>query len=405
MSYYLINPFGRVVAIDDKKEYERFLNTEGFVKPTLKQEQDYINERMRIIAGMRNPQSEKEDNQKGVYFATVSQTKKDGYSNASLALIEELKNLGINVSTANRGQKIALLFHNPYSILSIESPFRLIFTMFESDKIPDDWHDYLEAADLIIVPSKWCSSIFEKSGFKTTVVPLGYDHKLFKFVKRHNKAQKHEVFTFLHYNAFNIRKGFTEVLQAFIEEFDKTEPVKMIFKTVLEHPPLQIRKEMYPNIEVIAGETDNEELVEICNRSDCFVFPSRGEGFGIPPLEAMATGMPAIVPNAHGITEYFNKNYMYEVKIEGNCPALYSRYKGIDVGKMVVCDMKDLKRQMRWIYEHQDEAFKMGEKAAKYVQNWTYEKTAKALKEIIDEYMMKEIIDRPLRNSLTLEVI
>ena len=94
MSYYLINPFGRVVAIDDKKEYERFLNTEGFVKPTLKQEQDYINERMRIIAGMRNPQSEKEDNQKGVYFATVSQTKKDGYSNASLALIEELKNLG-----------------------------------------------------------------------------------------------------------------------------------------------------------------------------------------------------------------------------------------------------------------------------------------------------------------------
>ena len=400
---FLINPFGRIVAIDDPQEYERFLATEGFKKPTQKEEQDYINARMQIMETMRNPKEE--DSKKGVYMATVSQQKKDGYSNASLALMRELKELGVNISTAHRDQKIALLFHNPYSILSIESPFKIIYTMFESDKIPDDWHDYLEAADLIIVPSKWCQSVFEKAGFKPMVIPLGYDDKLFKPLKRHKKAEKHEPFVFLHYNAFNIRKGFTEVFQAFTEEFDKIEPVKMIFKTVLEHPPLQIRKEMYPNIEVIAGQSSDEELLKTLGRSDCFVFPSRGEGFGLPPLEAMATGIPAIVPNAHGITEYFNTNYMYEVKVEGTCPALYSRYKGVDVGKMVVCSVKDLKRQMRWVYEHQAEVLNLGKKAQTYAKKWTYVQTASKLKEVIDEYMGKEVSDWPLKNSLTLEVI
>ena len=119
----------------------------------------------------------------------------------------------------------------------------------------------------------------------------------------------------------------------------------------------------------------------------------------------MATGIPAIVPNAHGITEYFNSNYMYEVRVEGTCPALYSRYKGVDVGKMVVCSVKDLKRQMRWAYEHQDEVLNLGRKVQTYAKKWTYAKTALTLKEVIDEYLEKDIKDRPLKNSLTLEVI
>jgi glycosyltransferase involved in cell wall biosynthesis len=401
---FLINPFGRVVAIDSQEEYDRFLATEGFSKPSPKQEEDYKKERYLIVENMRNPQVES-DNPTDVYLNTVSQGKKDGYSNASAALLLELGKIGINISTVNKGQKIALLFHNPYSVLRLEAPFRIIFTMFESDKIPDDWHDYLEAADLVIVPSKWCQSVFEKSGFKPTVVPLGYDANLFQFKQRENKAKKHEPFTFLHYNAFNVRKGFLEVFKAFTEEFDTAEPVKMIFKTVQENPPPLIRKEMYPNIEIIKGQSSDGELLDICARSDCFVFPSRGEGFGLTPLEAMATGLPAIVPNAHGITEYFDKNYMYEVKVGGTCPAIYSRYKGIDVGKMVVCDIKDLRKQMRWVYEHQDEALAMGKKAAKYVQKWTYANTALALKEIIEEFAAKPVSERPLRNTLTLEVL
>ncbi|MDC0709389.1 glycosyltransferase family 1 protein [Stigmatella sp. ncwal1] len=42
---------------------------------------------------------------------------------------------------------------------------------------------------------------------------------------------------------------------------------------------------------------------ELMRRAAVFVFPSRGEGFGLPPLEAMHLGTPAIVSNAGSLPE------------------------------------------------------------------------------------------------------
>lgn len=399
---HLINPFGRIVSVSDA-DYDLWLSTPGFSKATKEQAEAFVKERIEKVD--RQNQPEEIDNEHGIYFATVSQGGKDGYSMASGCLVKELKEKGYQVKTFNTGQNLAILFHNPYSVLQLENPHRIIYTMFESDKIPDDWHDYLEAADLVIVPSKWCQGVFKKAGIETKVVPLGYDGTVFTFKKRENKLKQRKDFVFLHYNAFNIRKGFPEVLKAFVKAFEKTEPVKMIFKTTLESPPLPIRKEQYPNIEVITGKVSQKEMLDICYRSDCFVFPSRGEGFGIPPLEAMATGMSAIVPNAHGITEYFNPEFMYEVKVKDTCPALYSRYKGQDVGKMVVCDVDQLASQMRWIYEHQDENIQMGVKAAEYVKQWTLARSVEKLKPLIDDIMVKPYKERQFQNALPLELV
>jgi glycosyltransferase involved in cell wall biosynthesis len=38
-------------------------------------------------------------------------------------------------------------------------------------------------------------------------------------------------------------------------------------------------------------------------RATLFVFPSRGEGFGLPPLEAMALGTPVVVSTAGALPE------------------------------------------------------------------------------------------------------
>lgn len=43
------------------------------------------------------------------------------------------------------------------------------------------------------------------------------------------------------------------------------------------------------------GRVSDEELVCLYNRAACFVFPSLYEGFGLPPLEAMACGCPVLV--------------------------------------------------------------------------------------------------------------
>jgi glycosyltransferase involved in cell wall biosynthesis len=47
-----------------------------------------------------------------------------------------------------------------------------------------------------------------------------------------------------------------------------------------------------------------KDIPEICNVSDIFAFPSLREGLGLAALEAMASGLPIITSNVHGIVDY-----------------------------------------------------------------------------------------------------
>ncbi|MGD0854228.1 MAG: glycosyltransferase family 1 protein [Dehalococcoidia bacterium] len=54
---------------------------------------------------------------------------------------------------------------------------------------------------------------------------------------------------------------------------------------------------------VFAGYITDEEAPILMNGADVFVFPSLHEGFGIPPLEAMACGTPVITSNTSSLPE------------------------------------------------------------------------------------------------------
>ncbi|MGB7063202.1 MAG: glycosyltransferase family 1 protein [Candidatus Zixiibacteriota bacterium] len=54
---------------------------------------------------------------------------------------------------------------------------------------------------------------------------------------------------------------------------------------------------------LFAGGLTDDEIVPLMNAVDAFVFPSLEEGFGLPPLEAMACGTPVITSNLSSLPE------------------------------------------------------------------------------------------------------
>ena len=59
----------------------------------------------------------------------------------------------------------------------------------------------------------------------------------------------------------------------------------------------ELRERGYP-VEYIDRSLTEAEMAGLYAACDCLVHPFRGEGFGLPVVEAMACGLPAIVTGA-----------------------------------------------------------------------------------------------------------
>jgi glycosyltransferase involved in cell wall biosynthesis len=59
------------------------------------------------------------------------------------------------------------------------------------------------------------------------------------------------------------------------------------------------------------GYVPDEELISLYEHSLFYVFPSLYEGFGLPPLEAIALGTPIAISNATCLPEIFGKHIEY----------------------------------------------------------------------------------------------
>jgi glycosyltransferase involved in cell wall biosynthesis len=70
---------------------------------------------------------------------------------------------------------------------------------------------------------------------------------------------------------------------------------KSIFETI---DKLNLQKEV-----IFTGYIPDEDLPALYNAADLFVYPSLYEGFGLPPLEAMACGTPVITSNTSSLPE------------------------------------------------------------------------------------------------------
>ncbi len=172
-----------------------------------------------------------------------------------------------------------------------------LLTMWETNWLPPEFSEYLHHFDTIVVPSIHNWELFSAFHDNVRVVNLAVDRNIYFPVDR----EPNEKFRIVCGGSEWHRKGLDVVLEVFNEM--ALPDCELHIKIV---PPYLSAPEnlSYPNVVVHKRWMTPEQEADLMRSADVFVSVSRGEGFGLMPLQAISAGVPTIVSNAHGHREF-----------------------------------------------------------------------------------------------------
>jgi len=172
-----------------------------------------------------------------------------------------------------------------------------LLTMWETNWLPPQFSEYLHLFDTVVVPSMHNWELFSQFHDNVRVIPLGVDREMW-----YPKARpENDKFRILCGGSEWYRKGLDVVLKAFLSlNLPDAELHIKIVPPYLSAPP----NLDYPNVVVHNKWMTVEEEADLVRSADCFVSVSRGEGFGLMPLQAISAGVPTVLSDAHGHREF-----------------------------------------------------------------------------------------------------
>jgi hypothetical protein len=176
---------------------------------------------------------------------------------------------------------------------------RVVFTMWETSELPGMFADRLSQFDQIIVPCLHNVELFSRYHPNVDMVPLGIDPKIWKPCL----APKNDKFRFIAGGSSWLRKGLDIVVEAF--EALHLVDAELVIK-VAETIRKEVPKITNPNIKIVDSWLTLEQEYDLYATADCFVAASRGEGFGLMPLQAIAMGIPTIMSDMTGHSDFIN---------------------------------------------------------------------------------------------------
>jgi glycosyltransferase involved in cell wall biosynthesis len=175
---------------------------------------------------------------------------------------------------------------------------------------PGKWVGKIDECDQLWVHSGWVKRNAMKSGIdkkRIKVIPHGIDEKIFKPAGEKYGLSTDKSFKFLFVGATVFRKGIDILLKAFGMAFSAEDDVCLVIKDnprdvfysgiKYKDEISALRKDKnYPELIYIDEYLSTRELASLYRVCDVGVFSYRAEGFCLPILEAMASGLPSIVP-------------------------------------------------------------------------------------------------------------
>lgn len=303
----------------------------------------------------------------------------------------------------NQYPDILIRYMYPHRVYDVVGKINFFYFAWEESNIPkeiiDNFNTYLDG---VICPSTWVYQVLRKNGLKipAEVVGSGPSFSLSKSVKKIKQIQGiDKKFVFLHISSGFPRKGVDLLIKAFCSEFSEKDNVALIIKS-FKNPHNQIKdflkkqkKPIVKSIIYIEEDLSEEELNYLYKISSCVVYPTRGEGFGMPILDAMLKKIPVIVTGYGAHRDFCNEDNCYLIKYKFNYSKTHLKTPG---SLWIEPDIDDLKKKMRFVYKNYklNEVKIKIEKACLESKKYTWLNVAKKVKDF-SEFV--SYINKPLK--------
>jgi glycosyltransferase involved in cell wall biosynthesis len=292
----------------------------------------------------------------------------------------------------------------------------IINTVWETTSIPESWFPAINYADAVFVPSQQNIQALKDSGVTPPIylVPHGAEVDMFNPNNKPFVVDKSldNTFNFLSIFQWQHRKGPDVLLKAYWNEFTKDDNVSLVVKSywnpnvkgsqrVVRDKIAQYKHYLgYGDdrapVFYTGSDFDEEDLRGLYTMSDIFVLPTRGEGVGLPYMEAMASGIPCIATGWGGQTDFINSDngFILDYKLESTHykieEALADNYFPGFTPEMNWAEpsVEHLQKLMRYAYENQDDVTEKGLLARESMKSQQWSMIGFVLKNFIEKVVL-----------------
>ena len=313
-----------------------------------------------------------------------------GYGLAGFGIVTSLQRCGHTVTFKDSTAPVEIAFCMPDDAeWSNPTAYHIQMTPWESTKLKPGWAINFNKADEVWATSQWVADVYRAEG--VTVPVYVYEHGIdLDWTPRRRRAGN--VIKFLHVGEPAPRKGGQMAMEAFHDVFGDRKDVSLTIKAwrysairVYDRQGsiVGLPQDVYPNVKAIYNNLEGPEMVYLFHQHDVLVYPSMGEGFGLIPLQALATGMPTICTEAWAPYRRFLSP---ELALESTL--VDSPHPIMHPGCFYLPDYEGLKKSYRYAADNFDRLAGVAYKNSFIVRDeysWDY-LTQKAFKHIVEMF-------------------